>query len=217
MSPYYHRHGHPYVGGIILVTIGVVFLLGNLGLADVSDLIHTYWPVILVIVGLSLLLRRSGDYESATVTGPAQDTSRGTWDEWKSTMHHSNTSTNAADRVLENSTFGDTLLTLTSRNFQGGTISSVFGDTEIDTTAVEPALGEQVLRIHSVFGDTRVAVPKGIALRVTADTSFGGLRVMNASKDGMFQHLEYAGENYATADRKLHIIVSHVFGDLRVW
>ncbi len=218
MSPYPHHHHHrPYLGGIILIFIGGLFLLDNLGIADMSDLIHTYWPLILVIIGLSLLLRRSSRYQEA----PAGETQGGTaeappWN-WKFHSGSRTVSENPGDRIVENSTFGDVALNLTSKNFLGGTISTVFGDTEIDLSAVDPAPGEQVLRIHTVFGDTRVSAPKGVALRISADSSFGDMRVMNQIKDGLFQHIDFTSDGYATATKKLHLIVSHVFGDLRVW
>lgn len=44
---------------IFLISIGVVFLLDNLEVIDVSvsELIRTYWPVILIWMGLEKLIR----------------------------------------------------------------------------------------------------------------------------------------------------------------
>ena len=44
---------------IFLITIGVVFLLDNLEVIDisVSELIRTYWPVILIWMGVEKLIR----------------------------------------------------------------------------------------------------------------------------------------------------------------
>ena len=44
---------------IFLIAIGVVFLLDNLGIIDisVSELIRTYWPVILIWMGVEKLIR----------------------------------------------------------------------------------------------------------------------------------------------------------------
>jgi len=46
--------------GIILVVIGVIFLLRNLGLADIDfiPLLRTWWPLILVIAGLSMFFNQ---------------------------------------------------------------------------------------------------------------------------------------------------------------
>ncbi|SFK99045.1 LiaI-LiaF-like domain-containing protein [Lysobacter sp. cf310] len=47
------------VGAIVLIVLGTVFLLDNLGLADISlgRLIRTWWPAILIVVGLGMLFR----------------------------------------------------------------------------------------------------------------------------------------------------------------
>ncbi len=118
---------------------------------------------------------------------------------------------------MESSTFGEMNLVLTSKNFQGGLINTVFGEVEIDASSIELAPGEQVLRIHTVFGGMGISLPKGSAVRVTAHTSFGDLRVMNVYKNGIFQQIEYKTDGYDSAGKKLRLIVSQVFGDLRVW
>ena len=210
------QHRYSYVGGIILITIGVLFLLDNLGFANISDVIYTYWPVILVIIGLSLLFRRYEPYRGAS-TSPSGSKSPGTGpDEKKAHASFQSFSSNASDQISENNTFGEMNLVLTSKNFRGGNINTVFGEVEVDASSIELAPGEQVLRIHTVFGDTRISLPKGIAVRVTAHTSFGDLRVMNVYKDGIFQEIEYTTDGYDSAEKKLRLIVSQVFGDLRV-
>lgn len=48
------------IGAIVLVVIGTVFLLNNLGIANLSlgEVARTWWPVLLVVAGLSMLIRR---------------------------------------------------------------------------------------------------------------------------------------------------------------
>jgi len=38
--------------GLLIILIGVLFLLGNLGKLDFWDMFSTYWPVILIFIGL---------------------------------------------------------------------------------------------------------------------------------------------------------------------
>jgi hypothetical protein len=45
-------------GGIVLITLGVLFLLSKLAIADFGDLIGSYWPVIIIIVGATKLFSR---------------------------------------------------------------------------------------------------------------------------------------------------------------
>ena len=56
--------GAPMVFGIVLVLLGVALLLNNLGITTISmgEIIETYWPIVLVALGLSAVLRpREGE------------------------------------------------------------------------------------------------------------------------------------------------------------
>jgi len=46
-------------GAIVLIVLGALFLLSNLGVIPrLGPLFTTWWPLILILVGVSLLLRR---------------------------------------------------------------------------------------------------------------------------------------------------------------
>jgi hypothetical protein len=48
------------VAALVLIVVGTLFLLNNLGLTDLSlgRLITTWWPAVLIIVGVGLLFGR---------------------------------------------------------------------------------------------------------------------------------------------------------------
>jgi hypothetical protein len=49
------------VGPLILIGLGIIFLLSNLGLLPhLGPLLARWWPLILIAVGAVLLLRRMG-------------------------------------------------------------------------------------------------------------------------------------------------------------
>ena len=53
---------NPLVGGLVLVTLGVLFLLSNHGiLPSFGKLVSTWWPLFLIVPGILTLLgyRRS--------------------------------------------------------------------------------------------------------------------------------------------------------------
>jgi hypothetical protein len=51
--------GKALIGAVILIVLGVLFLLANLGLVpQLGSLIAKWWPLILIAVGVSMLLRR---------------------------------------------------------------------------------------------------------------------------------------------------------------
>ncbi len=49
------------VGALVLIVIGVLFLLQNLGYCnfDFSQLLSKWWPLILIAVGVGMLFKRS--------------------------------------------------------------------------------------------------------------------------------------------------------------
>ena len=53
------------IGAFVLILIGVIFLLVNLGIlpvAELRELLAKWWPLILIIVGVMLLARpRKGE------------------------------------------------------------------------------------------------------------------------------------------------------------
>lgn len=55
-SPYKHLFS-----GLVFVTVGAVFLLGNMGILDVDRIIR-FWPVILIAAGLFKIVESGEDY-----------------------------------------------------------------------------------------------------------------------------------------------------------
>jgi len=50
------------VGPIILIALGLLFLLSNLGwIPHIGQLLVTWWPLILIVVGVSMLIERTWD------------------------------------------------------------------------------------------------------------------------------------------------------------
>jgi hypothetical protein len=48
------------VGPVVLIVLGVVFLLSNLGwIPRIGQLLITWWPAILIVVGVSMLIERA--------------------------------------------------------------------------------------------------------------------------------------------------------------
>jgi hypothetical protein len=47
------------VGAVILITLGALFLASNLGwIPRLGPLLHQWWPLMLIVVGVLLLVRR---------------------------------------------------------------------------------------------------------------------------------------------------------------
>tara|TARA_B100001093_G_C26633070_1_gene929756 strand:- start:786 stop:965 length:180 start_codon:yes stop_codon:yes gene_type:complete len=52
--------------GVLLIVVGLLFLLNNLNLIEVSivELIRVYWPVILIWIGIDNIISKSSEKDS---------------------------------------------------------------------------------------------------------------------------------------------------------
>ena len=190
--------------GLILIALGLIILLNNLGIIDIGDLIRTYWPVLVIVWGLRLLMRRSdspwekgGAFASNKVIGDSVGAS-------------------GEDRLSCANTFGDVNVRVTSQVFKGGDVSTVFGDIELDMTATALAEGEHLLRLSGVFGDQTVILPRDTAFAVDCTTVFGDVQCGDDRRTGISPRLNYESPGFAAAPKRLRVKASQVFGDIRV-
>ena len=76
--------------------------------------------------------------------------------------------------------------------------------------------GEHRLTVSGVFGDSRVIVPPGIALDITAHALLGDASVLDQKRGGISASVRYTTPGFDSAPKRLRISVSQVFGDIDV-
>jgi predicted membrane protein len=184
--------------GFVLITFGILFLLNNLDIADFGDLIHDYWPLIIIFWGLSMLMRKKKPEDASSVapSSPVENTQ--------------------SESLNESMVFGNIYTTVTSQSFKGGSVSTVFGDCTLDLSKTFPAEGEHILRVHGVFGNSTIFLPKDSAVAVSANSLFGRMQILGQRKDGLISELKTATTNYETAEKRLKIVVTKVFGNTAI-
>ena len=183
------------IWGVILVTIGLLMLLDNLGVASFEDVISDYWPLILIVWGLSILVRKRERHAEGHITVAQQIDS---------------------DLIHQSNVFGDLFATINSQNFKGGSVSTVFGGCDLDLSKASIAEGEHVLRIHSIFGHSSVTLAKDAAVSVSASSLFGNLTVLGQQRDGFSNDIHATTSHFSSSPNRLKISISKVFGDVRV-
>jgi hypothetical protein len=53
-------HMRSRTGAIVLIIVGALFLLSNLGyIAQLGPLLRQWWPLILIVIGVIMLVERS--------------------------------------------------------------------------------------------------------------------------------------------------------------
>lgn len=128
---------------IIFLALGVFFYLQQFGIVNM----RTYWPVFLIIVGLSFLLRN------------------------RERKKRSESNEHYFDEV---SIFGGIEKNIVSDQLQGGKVTSIFGGSEIDLRNSKTADGA-VIEVFTMFGGTDLYVPSDWKVNLDTVTIFGGV------------------------------------------
>lgn len=189
------RSGPGFLGWI-LILLGGLLLLDSLDVADFGDVLSTYWPVVLIVFGLSIIWRSFDT--GGRKAGKVETVSAG------------------SERIESTNVFGDVKLEVASSSFKGGSVSTVVGDVEVDLSKASLANGEQVLKISSVLGDVNVRLPRKVAHSVLGATLIGELKVGDQRKSGIAQQSYHVSDGYDRSKKRLRIDCNQLIGNLSV-
>ncbi|MGA2625282.1 MAG: cell wall-active antibiotics response protein LiaF [Bacteroidota bacterium] len=198
--------------GLILVIFGVLLLLNNLGIADFGDVMRDYWPVLIILWGIFILTKRRREHPLPT----AEQSPPVAGQPPPAAGQPSPSPQFEGELVHDSNVFGDVFVNVSSQNFKGGSVSTIFGDCTVNLSQAAFADGEHILRIHGVFGDSTVILPKDAAVSVNANSTFGNVTVFDQHKGGISADLHTATAPYEASSKRLKISITKVFGDVRV-
>ena len=136
--------------GFVLIFIGGFFLV-----PDIFNLSYEwrrlFWPVILIIVGISFIFGTS----------------------FRHRRNHELEGTDD-DYLDDVNVFGGHDRIITSRSFRGGSIISVFGGGKYDLRNAQLSSGSNVLEMTNVFGGGKLILPSDWDVKVEVVAIFGG-------------------------------------------
>jgi len=187
------------IWGVVIIVIGIILLLNNIDALDLGEFIADYWPVLLIILGFSLMLKRRNHQKMSTSLAGDKDI-----------VCESN-------EAYYSNVFGDFHVAIASSDFQTGKVNNVFGDVKVDLENLNITSGEKKLDLSGVFGDIKVSVPKKVPFFIKANIVAGDIKIMGEKRSGFSVEKIYKSENYDTSENRLNIFISHVFGDIKVW
>ncbi len=168
-------------GGWIFLIIGVAFTLANLNIVDWDIMWRFFWPLMLIGCGVAILMRH--------IDGG----SRGQ-------------QTDSSKRVTALSVFGHNHRVVTADDFEGGSITTLFGEVRLDFSQATLAAGENVLDFLVMFGGAQVKVPPTWHVVIKTLPIFGGAEDTRGR----------AAEALPVEDRTLVLKGVVLFGGLRV-
>lgn len=154
------------IPGLIFIGVGLFLILPDIPSFHFIQ-IWMLWPILLIAIGMSLLLQNRSRYEDGRPRN--KDESRD-------------------DYVDEVSIFSGGEKIITSQNFKGGKITTIFGGSEINLLNANLAKGPVYIDIAALFGGTTLIVPENWNVKTDLVTIFGGFadkrNVNSETQDG---------------------------------
>ena len=139
--------------GGILAGVGFIWLLPRI-FPDIDFGPNLFIPVLLILLGIYMIIKHSQ----------------------KKTERESLISDEFVrkDFVDDVAVFGGGHKIIRSDNFKGGSITAIFGGSEIDLTNCKLAEGTSVLDVVTIFGGTTLLVPQNWDVQLNVTPLFGG-------------------------------------------
>lgn len=216
--------------GFILILLGVGFVLDQTGVIIFRDVIGTYWPVIVILIGLSQTLRKNAAYVWGAVLILAGvlfqlreldmlPVSFGAllWPciiiivglalllprrRYEAGRREM---MDGADSIRHTAAFSGVDAHCDSQSFKGGSVSAVFGGADIDLTGAQLDPGGAYMELSAAFGGIDIRVPRDWQVHITGVPIFGGW-------DAKVEHR--AGKN--SEEPVLHVHCTAIFGGIDI-
>jgi len=155
-------------GAWIMILLGGAFLLTANHILE-WDQVWKYWPVVLIVIGLSIVFRRYGGGRWHVPPGEDEDIE---------------IEASGEGIIRGTAIFGGVERRIADKNFKGGTISAVFGGAEIDLRGAALSEKGAVLNVSVIFGGAEIRVPESWALELRPSAILGGVsnKVSNPEK-----------------------------------
>ncbi len=140
--------------GYILMGLGFIFWIPNIFGENIS-LHEVFWPLVLIGLGILLITRQRNRHHEKR-----QNNKKGYSDN--------------KGYLNDISVFGGGIKIIQSDNFKGGSITAVFGGSEIDLRQVSMEEDFIVIDVFTMFGGTKLILPENWKVEWDGVSLFGG-------------------------------------------
>jgi predicted membrane protein len=185
---------------LILIAVGVLFLLDRMDKLDFGEVVGRYWPVIFILIGLSILInsnfRKVGSGLFFIIFGaiflvdelgifehdiwhywPVLIIAAGLWLILKPVFRRERINAPAIkeDDLNISIALSGLKRQVVSQNFRGGKASVVLGGIELDFTSASLSGGQATVDLTAVLGGIDLRVPKDWKLVIDSSPILGGV------------------------------------------
>jgi predicted membrane protein len=190
------RMGMSWVWGLILIFVGVGLLSNSLGVTGAHDFMASYWPIILIAIGVGEIA--FGSYYGGTFwliagiviglfTTKIIHYNGNIWEviwpvaiilfglrfifrpAFRMKVVHEEGSFIGSSAV-----FGGSSKKISSKDFKGSSVNAVFGGAKLDLRDATIAKEGAVIDVSAIFGGVEILVPRKTPIKMDAVAIFGG-------------------------------------------
>ena len=186
--------------GLLIILIGILFLLGNLGKLDIGEVFSTYWPLILIFIGIWHLIAhefRAGFGIILIMVGgffmlvnldiirgrvwlyfwPLLIIAAGLWIIFRPRIKLIQVK---APEIKEKDLDAFTIFSgikrrFDSQEFRGGRATVLFGGIDLEFTQAALADNKATVELTAIFGGIEIWVPDDWEVVVDSSSIFGGV------------------------------------------
>jgi predicted membrane protein len=94
--------------------------------------------------------------------------------------------------------------------------STLIGDIKIFHAGARFNAGEKKIAVTTLVGDARITVPDKVSIKLSTQCLLGDIRFDDLKRNGFFQKLDHADNNYELSEKKLLLNVTGLIGDLEI-
>ncbi len=186
--------------GIILMVIGGTFMIPEL-ITVPHEIRRIYWPLILVVIGIAILLRQRDNQKQIPFNEPVNPNGP------NDIPYNPSASATAMNTFDDFVIFGGREIFVNAQALIGGKATSIFGGIEFDLRKANMQPGGAVIDCVSVFGGCGFKIPMDWNVRNEVTTIFGAF----TDKRG-----ETYSDRYYDPSKTLVIKGVSIFGGIEV-
>lgn len=184
--------------GLILIVFAAGMLFGNLGMSQLSQLVHKmFWPMIVIVIGIYLFFsypQNTKDETPKAATPVVVETAP------------------AGPRVRESKIAGELHMT------PAGPVQKVladltFGKCVVDLTPTIWENGVGTADIQGLIGEVDLLVPAGLGVNYDIHCFIGAIRAEGRNSDGVGNHFNLktpAAEGASTIDLRIGLAIGEI-------
>jgi len=188
--------------GIVIIAIGCLLLFDTFGFINIDfwRLAGKFWPLILIIIGLVILLD-SGAKAKADEKRIESESGYG------------------GEVVQESTAFGllgDIKMSGLASVPDSIDKSLLIGDIVIDLSGAKIPEGECHISVSVLIGDIDIFLPANFPVKANLNCLLGSTTVDRRKSDGLAANLEHEDDQYAKASTRVYIHGRALIGDISV-